>query len=164
MANCIVSANASSVTKTRKGLVDVSGTLLLLEERSAAKEEEEADWEYLREVKRRFLRPPLLLVLDVRGVDAIIGLLDDELLACILEMIVYTTSILFQWCCGQRTLILHIAELKRSVTFCCRIVACFSDYPIYLIILLPALSLPLSTLFSCLLTCCLWFRLWVRPI
>ena len=83
MANWIVSANASSVTKTRKGLVDVSGTLLL-EERSAAKEEEEADWEYLREVKRRFLRPPLLLlVLDVRGVDAI-GV--DGLLVCILEM------------------------------------------------------------------------------
>ena len=42
MANWIVRANASRVTNTRKGLVDVSGTLLL-EERSAAKEEEEAD-------------------------------------------------------------------------------------------------------------------------
>ena len=45
MANWIVRANASSVTKTRKGLVDVSGTLLLLPPIivSAAKEEEEAD-------------------------------------------------------------------------------------------------------------------------
>ena len=87
MANGIVRANARSVTNTRKGLVDVRGTLLLLPPIivSAAKEEEEADWEYFREVKRRFLRPPLLLVvvLDFRGVDAIIGLL-AELLACIL--------------------------------------------------------------------------------